>query len=480
MVQSKKMNRRAFVGAVGGAVVAAGLGAFSRCSGRRAPNFVFILVDDMGWRDAGFMGSRFYETPHMDRLASQGMVFTSAYANAPNCAPSRASLLTGLYTPRHGIYTVAPSARGKSRDRRLIPIETKTVLDGSFLTIAEVLQKHGYRTVSMGKWHLGDDPESGPVSQGFDINIGGYHAGHPGSYFSPYHNPAMRDGPEGEYLTDRLTDEAVRFIRDNRDRPFFLYLPHYAVHTPLQAKTVMQEKYAAKAADRGQQNPTYAAMVESTDQGVGRILNTLNELHLTDNTVVIFFSDNGGLKGVTDNTPLRGGKGMLYEGGIRVPMIMCCPGRIPAGTRCDTPVIGSDLFPTILELAGIPIPAGREVDGRSIVQLFSDSDRLKRDGIFWHFPAYLEGNRRSASGARDPVFRTRPAGAVRSGDWKLLEFFEDGALELYNLAEDMGETRDLSNNYPEKTANLHRLLREWRQKTGAPVPTQSNPEFSGR
>ena len=470
-----------FVRTVGGAAAAAGMGVFSGCGSlRRRPNFVFILVDDMGWRDAGFMGSRYYETPNMDRLAAEGAVFTSAYANAPNCAPSRASLLTGLYPPRHGIYTVKPSARGRSRDRALIPIETESVLDPSFTTIAEVLKEHGYRTASMGKWHLGDDPESGPVSQGFDINVGGYRKGHPNSYFSPYKNPAMKDGPNGEYLTDRLTDEAVRFIQENRDRPFFLYLPHYAVHTPLQAKAAMEKKYENKAPDSGQDNPAYAAMVESTDRGLGRILDTLDGLALTDDTVVIFFSDNGGLQGVTDNTPLRGGKGMLYEGGIRVPMVMRCPGHIPAGKRCDAPVIGTDFFPTILELAGIPSRIERNLDGRSIVELLSGSHRLKRDAVFWHFPAYLEGNQRTAAGARDPLFRTRPAGAVRSGDWKLIEFFEDGSLELYNIREDISETRELSGKYPEKTAALHRLLKDWRNRTAAPVPVQPNPDFEKR
>ncbi|MBN2414847.1 sulfatase [bacterium] len=475
------MNRRAFVRALGGAAAAAGLGA---CSGRgpvrRAPNIVFILVDDMGWRDAGFMGSRFYETPHMDRLASEGVVFSDAYASAPNCAPSRASLLTGLYTPRHGIYTVAPSARGLSRHRGLIPVETKSVLDPSFTTIAEVLRENGYTTASMGKWHLGDDPASGPVSQGFDVHIGGYHGGHPASYFSPYGNPALEDGPDGEYLTDRLTREAVRFITENRNRPFFLYLPHYAVHTPLQAKEPMISKYEHKTAENGQQNPTYAAMVESTDQGVGEILRTLDDLNLTGKTIVILFSDNGGLKSVTDNSPLRGGKGMLYEGGIRVPMVMRCPGRIPAGRRCSCPVTGVDFFPTILELAGVHPTAAGNRDGESLVELVSGSQRLNRNGIYWHFPAYLEGNPRNGAGVRDPLFRTRPAGAVRSGGWKLIEFFEDGAVELYNLENDLGETRDLSETCPAKAAELHRLLQDWRKRTNAPVPAVPNPEYRDR
>lgn len=276
--------------------------------------------------------------------------------------PTRASLMSGQYTPRHGVITVDTSQRGPAHLRKLIPVPNKTVLDAKIKTIAESLKPAGYVSASMGKWHLGDDPELGPIGQGFDVNVGGYQAGHPRSYFSPYRNPELRDGPKGQYLTDRLTDEALKFIEANRDRPFFLYLPHYAVHTPLQAKKDMIEKYKAKKASGGQSNATYASMIESIDQGVGRIMAKLNELKITDNTVVIVSSDNGGVGGyrelgikggeVTSNAPLRGGKGMLYEGGVRVPLIVRWPGVVKAGTRCATPVISVDFYPTLLEIAG--------------------------------------------------------------------------------------------------------------------------------
>jgi len=443
---------------------------------QKRPNIVLIFIDDMGWRDVGFMGSEYYETPNIDRLASEGMVFTNAYSNAPNCAPARACLLSGQYSPRHGVYTVASSSRGKSKLRKLIPIENTTELDSNIVTIAEAIKPVGYVSTSIGKWHLGDDPEFGPIAQGFDVNIGGYSAGHPQKgYFAPYKNPKLPDGPQGEYLTDRLTDESLSFIETNKDQQFFLYLPHYAVHTPLQAKEELIEKYKNKAGSNGQNNPIYAAMIESTDQGVGRILDKLDELELTEDTIVFFFSDNGGVKGITSNEPLRGGKGMLYEGGIREPMIVCWPGIVEPGTTSDTPVIGIDLFPTILEMAGVSIPEGKLLDGLSIVPVLKREGDLKREAIFWHFPAYLQGK---AEGAKDPYFRTRPAGAVRAGDWKLIEYFEDGALELYNLTDDISEQKNLVETMPEKAAELHQLLLDWRKEVKAPIPTELNPEYN--
>jgi len=443
--------------------------------GRRRPNIVFIFIDDMGWRDVGFMGSRYYETPNIDRLAGQGMVFTNAYSNGPNCAPARACLLSGQYGPRHGVYTVASSSRGKSKQRKLIPIENTTDLDSNIVTIAEAIKPAGYVSASIGKWHLGNDPELGPVGQGFDVNVAGYSAGHPAKgYFVPYNNPELPDGPEGEYLTDRLTDEALNFIETNKDQQFFLYLPHYAVHTPLQAKEELIEKYKTKPGSNGQNNPKYAAMIESTDQGVGRILDKLDELGLAEDTIVFFFSDNGGVKNITSNQPLRGGKGMLYEGGIREPMAVRWPGVVKPGTTSETPVVGIDLFPTILEMAGVPTPEGKLLDGESIVPLLKMQGDFDREAIFWHFPAYLQGK---AEGARDPYFRTRPAGAVRAGDWKLIEYFEDGDLELYNLKDDIGEQNNLVDTMPEKAAELHQLMLAWREKVNAPIPTELNPEY---
>ncbi len=465
--------------------------------GQKRPNIVFIFIDDMGWRDVGFMGSRYYETPNIDRLAGQGMVFTNAYANAPNCAPSRACLLSGQYGPRHGIYTVNSSSRGQSKLRKLIPIENTTVLDSKIVTIAEAIKPAGYVSASMGKWHLGDDPQFGPIGQGFDVNIGGYSAGHPvKGYFVPYNNPELPDGPPGEYLTDRLTDEALKFIQTNRDNPFFLYLPHYAVHTPLQAKAELINKYKKKPGSNGQNNPTYAAMIESTDQGVGRIMDKLDDLGLNDNTIVFFFSDNGGVKGITSNEPLRGGKGMLYEGGIREPMFVRWPGRTVPGSACDAPVIGIDFYPTILEITGAKKPKGHILDGQSIVTLLNKENsafdiqpssagfqsipavggsKFNKRALFWHFPAYLQGK---AEGARDPYFRTRPGAAVRVGNFKLIEYFEDGDLELYNLKDDISEQKNLAEVMPEKTTELHKLMLAWRKKVNAPVPTKLNPDYN--
>jgi len=433
----------------------------------------------MGWRDLGCCGSTYYETPNIDRLAAQGMMFSDAYTCGPNCAPTRASLMSGQYTPRHGIITVGNSDRGPEHLRKLIPQETKTVLNAEITTIAEAIKPAGYVSASMGKWHLGNDPGHGPVGQGFDLNVGGYEAGHPRSYFSPYKNPELKDGPEGEYLTDRLTEEALKFIEANQDKPFFLYLPHYAVHTPIRAKKEMIAKYEAKEPSNGQGNPTYAAMIESTDQGVGRMMAKLDELGLTDDTIVIFSSDNGGVGGyealgikngeITSNAPLKGGKGMLYEGGIRVPLFVRWPGVVKPRTRCDEPVITVDFYPTLLEMAGAARPARQALDGQSILPLLRGAGSLKREAIFWHFPAYLQGG--------GGTWRTTPAGAVRKGQWKLIEFFEDGRVELYDLVRDIGEKTNLADKMPEKAKELHNLLRNWRESVNAQVPTGLNPKY---
>jgi len=482
MQKTDRLSRRRFLGQMTAAAAWPCLGRLSRTGGAphpsaRKPNIVFILADDLGWKDLGFMGSGYYETPNLDALAGQGVVFTSAYTNGPNCAPTRASLMSGQYTPRHGVYTVGNSDRGQAKHRKLIPTPNKTTLGAEVVTLAEALKGAGYVSASMGKWHLGNDPELGPLGQGFDLNVGGYEIGHPKSYFSPYRNPELADGPRGEYLTDRLTDEALKFIEANRSRPFFLYLPHYAVHTPLQAKKKLTEKYAQKAPDNGQGNPKYAAMIESLDAGVGRIMDKLDELSLTNNTVVVFFSDNGGVKGITSQAPLRGGKGMLYEGGVRVPLVVRWPGVVAPGRQCGEPVMGIDFYPTLLEIAGAAKPDGQILDGRSIVPLLRDEKAPASRALFWHFPAYLQGK---AEGARDEYFRTRPAGAIRLGDWKLIEYFEDGTLELYNLKGDIGETTNLTAELPEKTSELHEKLIQWRESINAPVPTQLNPKYEPR
>jgi len=459
-------------------------------TGAKKPNIVFIMIDDMGARDVGFMGSEYYETPNIDNLAGEGMVFTNAYANAANCAPTRACFLTGQYSPRHGVYTVGNSARGSSSDRRLIPIANDTTLDSHHITIAEALGAAGYVSVSIGKWHMGTDPDLGPIGQGFDVNVGGFSAGSPpGGYFSPYKNPELPNGPDGEYLTDRLTDEALKFIDANKDRPFFLYMTHYAVHTPIQAKTDLIAKYQDKPPSNGQDNPKYAAMVDSVDEGIGRMMDKLDELKLTENTIVLFFSDNGGYAGATSNYPLRGFKGTFYEGGIREPMFVKWPGVVKPGTTRDTPVISTDFFPTILEMAGAKKPPGKTLDGESIVPLLKGQTTLNREAVFWHFPAYLQGN---VAGARDSKFRTRPVAVVRKGGWKLLLFFEEwvldggkgsidtnNAIELYDLESDISETKNLANTNKAKRDELLNLLIDWQNSVGAPIPTTPNPDYSG-
>ena len=435
------------------------------------PNVVFFLIDDLGWTDVSFMGSKYYETPHVDRLASQGMVFRSAYANAPNCAPSRACLMSGQYTPRHGIYTVGDSKRGNAQFRKLEPTKNTTTLADRFVTIGEALQASGYTTATMGKWHLGKDP----TSQGFDVNIAGREWGSPsgGGYHSPYKYPNLVTEKPGEYLTDRLGQEACKFIETNKDKPFFLYLTHYAVHTPIQAKKSLAAKYKAKAPVGGHKNASYAAMIESMDDSIGAVLGKLDALKLTEKTIVIFFSDNGGHGGVTSNAPLRGSKGMLYEGGIREPLVIKWPGVTSSGSTSDEPVIGVDLYPTLLEATGSAKPKDYLLDGKSLVPLLKESTAsLNRQALFWHFPCYLQGYT-----PRHGPFRTTPASAIRMGDWKLIEFFEDNTLELYHLKKDLGEQNNLATKMPEKTQELHQALLSWRKQVKAPVPTEKNPRY---
>ncbi|MFK7778423.1 MAG: sulfatase [Gimesia sp.] len=434
------------------------------------PNIVLFFIDDLGWRDVGFMGSDFYETPHIDRLAQESMRFTSAYSAAPNCAPSRACLMSGQYTPRHGVYTVGNPARGNARFRKLIPAKNKTVLADKFVTIADSLSQAGYRCASIGKWHLGQTP----LSQGFQMNIAGNPSGSPrGGYFSPYRNPQLIDGKRGEYLTDRLTDEACTFIKANRKSPFFLYLTHYAVHTPLQAKQADVEHFQSKTSGKLHQHVTYAAMIKSMDESVGRVLNTLKELKLAKNTIVIFTSDNGGYGPATTMQPLRGSKGMLYEGGIRVPLLINWPGVTKAGSSSEEPVINVDFYPTLLEMTGTPAPENYVLDGVSLVSLLKDpQSKLKTRALFWHFPAYLQ----KYQGVKQR-FRTTPVSVIRQGDWKLLEFFEDGNQELYNTRLDISETMNLLNSHPEKTKALSEALHRWQKQVQAVIPAEPNPQY---
>ncbi|MFH1302850.1 MAG: sulfatase [Planctomycetota bacterium] len=445
-------------------------GLFSVEASQAKPNIVLFFIDDLGWRDVGFMGSDFFETPHIDRLAQDSMRFTSAYSAAPNCAPSRACLMSGQYTPRHGVYTVGDSARGNARYRKLIPAKNKTVLDEKFVTIAETLSQAGYRCASVGKWHLGQTP----LSQGFQVNIAGNPSGSPrGGYFSPYQNPQLSDGVEGEYLTDRLTDEACSFIKANAKDPFFLYLTHYAVHTPLQAKQAEIEYFRSKPAGKLHQHATYAAMIKSMDESVGRVLKTLDELQLEQNTIVIFTSDNGGYGPATTMQPLRGSKGMLYEGGIRVPLLVKWPGTTKAGSSSEEPVINVDFYPTLLEMTGTAQPKNYPLDGESLVSVLKDpQSKLKTRSLFWHFPAYLQKYQ-----GMQQRFRTTPVSVIRQGDWKLLEFFEDGHLELYNTRLDIGETMNLLNSQPEKAKELSQTLQQWQKQVHAVIPSEPNPQY---
>ncbi|MHC4557923.1 MAG: sulfatase [Planctomycetota bacterium] len=463
---SNRIKRRDFLKAIGFGAASlmiqgraeGALRSSDSASTMKKPNFVFIFIDDLGWKDLSFMDSRYYQTPNIDKLAGEGVIFTNAYSNAPNCAPTRACLMSGQYTPRHGVYTVGTSERGQANLRKLIPTPNKTNLDSDIVTIPEALKAGGYTSACIGKWHLGNKEPFRPQDRGFDVEFERKHRGH----FSK----------DGRYLTDRLTDEAIKFIEANWDGPFFLYLSHHAVHTPIQAKKELIEKYKKKKPGNGHNNPTYAAMIESVDESVTKVMDKLDELDLTNNTAVFFFSDNGGYANATSMDPLRGSKGMLYEGGIRVPMIVRWPGKARPGSVCDVPVIGIDFYPTILEMAGVPKPSGHILDGRSIVPLLSGAKTLKRESIFWHFPAYLE----SYNEEQWP-WRTTPAGAVRQGDWKLIEFFEDGKLELYNIKDDISEKNDLAKIMPDKAKELHRKLIEWRKSVNAPVPTEKNPKY---
>jgi arylsulfatase A-like enzyme len=433
------------------------------------PNIVFMLADDLGYTDVACFGSAYYETPHIDRMAAQGMKFTSGYTCGPNCQPTRAALMSGQYGPRTGVYTVGSIDRFNWQSRPLRPVDNVVKLAPEKITIAEALQKAGYVTGMFGKWHLGEDPEHHPLKQGFDEAIVSM-----GVHFDFKTNPKV-DYPQGIYLADYLTDRAVDFIRRHKDRPFFLYLPHFAVHSPHQAKRNWIQHFQPKPPAGGHHDPRYAGMIASVDDSVGRVLALLDELKLSDNTLVVFSSDNGGVGGyeregiqggsITDNAPLKGGKGMLYEGGIRVPYVFRWLGKIAAGTVCDEPINSVDLYPTFLAVAGAKPPADYPLDGTSYLNLLCGHKTGARGPLFWHFPGYL--------GSGGGTWRTTPAGAIRAGEWKLLEFFEDGRRELYNLKNDIGEQRNLASAQPGKVQELHAQLVAWRQQIHAPMPTKN-------
>ncbi len=476
------MNRRQFLQTAGGVIIGTGmlvhrpLVVEKEKTAENRPNILFINVDDMGWTDLGFMGSSYYETPHIDKLASEGRVFTDAYAPAANCAPSRACVFTGQYGPRHGVYTVGSSERGSARFRKLIPTPNMKFIGEENITFAALLKEAGYATVHLGKWHISPDP----LENGFEVNFGGYEAGHPtAGYFSPYNNPALSDGPKGEYLTDRLVDEAIGYLNSrDKNRPFLMSMQFYTVHTPIQAKSEVVEKYRAKLSGPAHFNPTYAAMIEHLDTNVGRLLDAVDKLGLRDDTLVLFTSDNGGIYNISRQSPLRGEKGSYYEGGIRVPMAVRWPGKVRPRTVCHTPVSGIDFFPTFLDAAGVSVPRTKTLDGASLMPLLTDTKELPKRPLFWHFPVYLQAYGQGNVETRDPLFRTRPGSAMRLGRWKLQEYFEDGGLELYDLQNDIGERRNLAEMLPDTTKQLHQILKDWRRQTHALVPSEPNPRYS--
>lgn len=461
-------------------LVLAALAPHGEAVGERRPNVVLILADDLGWSDLACYGADLHETPHLDRLARQGVRFTDAYA-ASVCSPTRACLLTGKHYARLHITVWSEAAREPPRNRRLVPPAARAELPHDEVTLAEVFRDAGYLTALVGKWHLGGATHY-PETQGFDVNVGGTLWGAPPTYFFPYRGtgpfkeyryvPGLAGGRPGEYLTDRLTDEAIRVIDAAGDRPFFLYLAHHAPHTPIEAKPALTGAFAQKLRPGlRHRNAAYAAMVQSLDEGVGRVLSHLERRGLTDRTVVVFTSDNGGFvnafrgEPVTDNAPLRSGKGSLYEGGVRVPLLVRWPGVTPAGAVCREPVYAADLYPTLLEAAGLavdPVHAAA-LDGVSLAPLLKEpGGRLPREALYFHYPHYYA--------------TTTPVSAVRAGDWKLLEYHEDRRVELYNVREDVGERQDQAATQADRATALRDRLHAWRRSVEAQMPTP-NPAF---
>jgi len=467
------------------------------------PNIIMIYVDDMGWRDLMCFGSTFYETPNIDKLASEGMRFSQAYSTSPVCSPARASLMTGKYPASIGITNwVNWFGREDEPDLahrgKLMDVPYKHHLPHSEKTIAAALREGGYATWHVGKWHLGGEG-SLPTDHGFDINIGGNHMGAPMSgYFSPYNIPYLDNGPEGEFLTDRLTDEAINLIRRNKETknaPFYLNLWHYAVHTPIQGIKEDVEYFKQKAArlkldqlnhmlegenfpfewqkhnrvERRmlQSDPTYAALIYNLDKNIGRLMQAIEQMELTKNTMIIFSSDNGGLSTAegspTCNLPLAEGKGWMYDGGVRVPLIVKWPGNISANTINDEVVTCADFYPTFLEAASLPLIPEQHYDGISLLPTLTGQGKLEREAVFWHYPHYANQG-------------GTPGCAVRIGDYKLIEFFEDGNLELYNLKNDISECCDLSNDRQEIRDAMYKQLCDWKEQVNANIPA-NNPDW---
>ena len=452
-----------------------------------------LLIDDLGWADTGVYGSTFYETPNIDRLAAQGARFTQFYAASPVCSPTRASLMTGKHPARLNLTNwIGGEQRGPLLQA---PYERALPLDE--ITLGEAFRESGYATAYFGKWHLGVEGYM-PENQGFNHTGAVNYAGQPGSYFPPYKNDRFAlsnvpdlDGDTNEaYLTDRLTDMAVSYMESRRDSAFFVVLSHYAVHTPLESRDIYKHKYEAKVQQlpptsgpafhpegalgitrQRQDHAVYAGMIESMDESVGRILSALDSLQLTDNTIVVVVSDNGGLSTLsgqrdwapTSNHPLRAGKGLMYEGGLRIPLVIKDPVTITAGQVVATPAMTTDLYPTLLALANLPLLADQHLDGVNLAPLMTTGQDAPPRALYWHFPHYHgSGN--------------RPTGAIRRGDYKLIEWFEDGRMELYDMASDLGETTDLADRMPQKVIELRSTLEDWRKAVDARMPTP-NPDW---
>jgi len=457
------------------------------------PNVIFILADDFGYYDMSCMGSNFYETPNIDRIAKEGVVFTNGYAASQVSSPSRASIMTGKFPARHGItdYIGAPSGEGWRKQKRftkLLPADYNHTLSTQDLTLAEAMKRGGYKTFFAGKWHLGGQ-NSWPENHGFDVNIGGWDAGSPkGGYFSPYENPKLENRKDGENLSMRLASETIQFIKNNNPQntgqPVFAFLSFYAVHSPLETTRDKWAKYRQKAENAGiqpsgfkmghflpirqvQDNPVYAGLIELMDDAIGHVLTSIDAMGLQNNTIIIFSSDNGGVVSgdaySTSNLPLRAGKGYQFEGGIRVPFFIKVPGIKCAGERCSVPVIGTDFFPTILELAGLPLCPEEHLDGQSIVPLLK-REKIPYRPLFWHYPHY--GNQGG-----------EPSSIIREGDWKLIYYYEDGRQELYNLETDPNETTDVSAKNLQRVIAMKKNLFSYLSNVNARFPS-SDPEYN--
>lgn len=441
---------------------------------KRPPNVVLIFADDQGYRDTGFTGSDFYETPNLDRLAKEGMVFNNAYAGAGNCAPSRACLISGLYTPRHGVYAVGDTDRGPPNRMRLTAIPNKHGLASSFVSVAEAMKANGYVTGIFGKWHLSGRDGATQAQQGFD------------AVFDPgtKGRPQVSDDPKGVYS---ITAKASEFVEANKDKPFFCYVPHHGIHTPLEARKSSLDKFKAKPAGKQHDSAVYAACIYDFDDAVGLLLKKLKDLGLEKDTLVVYTSDNGATP-KSSQEPLRGNKGAYYEGGIREPMVVRWPGVVTPGSTCDVPVVNLDFYPTFLDAAGAKPAAGQVLDGESLVPLLKGGKALQRQAIFWHFPGYLD---QPVTRGRDPLFRTRPVTVMRAGDFKIHLYHEEwlldggrakvatnNSVEVYDLAKDPGERTNIAQTDPKKRDELLDQLLSWMAKADAKMPAATaNPRY---